>query len=751
VTRSQGQKIGVLILSNMLTPAGGAERLAGQIAMRLDPDRFERTLCVTRWEPGDEIDRPAVAQFKAELEAAGVELILIERQRKTDLAAMRPLWERLRSGKIDVIHAHKHGSNVWATALGRAARVPVVIAHEHTWSFEGQPLRRLIDRELIARGSDAFIAVSRRDRQRMVEVERIAPRDVLFLPNGIPGDELDATHDLREELGIEPGDPVIGTVAVLRPQKALDVLVRAAALLAGEFPRLRVLVAGDGPERDRLEALVDELGVGEVVELLRTRTDIPELLATVDVAVSCSLFEGSPLAVMEYMAAGKPVVASRVGGLPDLIEDGVHGLLVEPGDPEGLAAALGELLRDPERAAEMGRRGRERQRSEFELDVMVRRLEELYETLLESSNGSRRPRRGAPADVLRTEPVETLEQLREEWSELAERAGNPFGTWEWADAWWRAHGAGAELRVSACRRPDGSLAAVLPLCVSRRAGLRMLRFIGHGAGDRLGPVCAPADAPDVAWALRRELAERGGFDLLLAERLPHEERWGELIGGRHLRSESSPYLEFDGDWEEYLASRSRNFRDQARRRERKLRREHDVQFRLADAATLDADLSTLIRLHEARWSSGEEETRAFAGAREGLHRDFAARALERGWLRLWTLEVDGDPAAAWYGFRYGGAEWFYQSGRDPALDELSVGFVLMVHTIREALDDGMPVYHLLRGGEDYKARFAGGDHGVDTFVLAGSGRGRAARAAAARAGSLPPGPARRLLGGMLSS
>ena len=111
---------------------------------------------------------------------------------------------------------------------------------------------------------------------------------------------------------------------------------------------------------------------------LGVRTDIPDVLAALDIAVSSSDFEGSPLSVMEYMEAARPVVATRVGGVPDLIDDGVHGLLVEPQDPAAFAAAVAQLLRDPERAREMGRRGQERRRAEFDIDVMVRRLEELY-------------------------------------------------------------------------------------------------------------------------------------------------------------------------------------------------------------------------------------------------------------------------------------------------------------------------------------------------------------------------------------
>ena len=359
---------------------GGAERLAIQTTTRLDPERFERTLCASR--PFDvAVSQQHVANALSDLEAAGVRVMGLQRTSARQVWAWWPLYRLLRSERIDVLHAHKFGSNVWGTAIGRIARVPVIVAHEHTWSFEGQPLRRFCDRELIARGSSAFIAVSREDRRRMIEIERIDPEDVIFLPNGIPTPPPPTGADVRAELGIPPDAPVIGTVSVLRPQKALDVLVRASRKLADEFPGLNVLIAGAGDRFYELEALTKELGLEDTVMFLGIRTDVPDVLAALDIAVSTSDFEGSPLSVMEFMEAARPIVATRVGGVPDLIDDGVHGLLVEPQDPDGFAAAVAQLLRDPPRAAEMGRRAQERRRAEFDIDVMVKRLEELYTEL----------------------------------------------------------------------------------------------------------------------------------------------------------------------------------------------------------------------------------------------------------------------------------------------------------------------------------------------------------------------------------
>jgi CelD/BcsL family acetyltransferase involved in cellulose biosynthesis len=250
----------------------------------------------------------------------------------------------------------------------------------------------------------------------------------------------------------------------------------------------------------------------------------------------------------------------------------------------------------------------------------------------------------------------------------------------------------------------------------------------------------------VADALGQLLAERrGDWNVALLERLSPSEGWPGMLGGTVVHREESPTLVVGGrSFDEYLASQSKNFREQMRRRARKLAREHEIEFRLADAATLEADLETLFRLHDVRWSEADEDTSAFDSSRRAFHAAFARHALERGWLRLWVLEADGTAVAAWYGFRFAQIDWYYQSGRDPLWERQSVGFVLMARTIQEAFDDGMLEYRLLRGGEGYKDRFASDDPGIETIALTRGVVGRAALAAAKGARSMPA-PGRRAI------
>ena len=377
-------RIKVVVMVDTIRRPGGAETLALEGVIRLDPSRFDRTFCITRWSEELEREEPSRSWLRR-LREADVRVVGLRRSGRLAVWAWVPLLRILRRERIEVIHGHLFGSNVWATILGRLARVPVVIAHEHMWSYTGNRLRPVIDRDLIARFTSAFIAVSAEGRRRMVEIERIPPDDIVYIPNGIPATRAGDGSRIRAELEVTDYTPLIGSVGHLRREKAYQVLIEAAHILRETHPDARVLIAGEGPERVGLEALISELGLEDVVQLLGARDDVPDVLGALDIAVCCSDFEGGPLSVMEYMGASLPVVATRVGGLPELIHDGETGDLVERRDPAALAAALGSLLDDPQRCRRFGEAGRRLRAAEYDVDVWVGRLEALYESCLDAS------------------------------------------------------------------------------------------------------------------------------------------------------------------------------------------------------------------------------------------------------------------------------------------------------------------------------------------------------------------------------
>jgi glycosyltransferase involved in cell wall biosynthesis len=366
---------------------GGAERTLIRLAVELDPQRFRRSVYLTR--PSTQLDplnRYHTREHLAELQDSGVEVRELDRRSPRELEAWRPLLQYLRRERVQVLHAHKFGSNAWGSVLGRLSRVPVVVAHEQTWSFEGQPLRRLVDRHVTGRLVDAFIAVSAADRRRMIELVGIPAEKIVLIHNGVPPLQQGDRAGTRAAAGIPADAPVLVAVAVLRPQKALDVMLRAVALVRQEINDVHLIIAGGGTELVSLEDLTNSLGLRGAVHLLGSRRDVHNVLAAGDLAVLSSDYEGTPLAVMEYLAAGLPVVATAVGGVPELVHHDENGLLVPPQDPQALASSIVGLLRDPSRRERMGAAGRRVQAQDFSMAAVTQKVSGLYEKLLLGKN-----------------------------------------------------------------------------------------------------------------------------------------------------------------------------------------------------------------------------------------------------------------------------------------------------------------------------------------------------------------------------
>ncbi len=289
----------------------------------------------------------------------------------------------LRSQRFDILHTHKFGSNLWGALIGSACGIPAIVAHEHSWSYEGNPPRAWLDGYVIGQLATRFVAVSRADADRMISKERVSAAKVTVIPNGYIPSSTSSHHDVRAELGLDATAPVIGIAAVLRPEKRIDLLLAAHARVLSVLPEARLVIAGDGECRPALERQARDLGLDGTVHFLGARTDVDSVLRAADVGALSSDREGSPLLVFECMANETPLVATAIGGVPDVVEHGRTGLLVPRRDPVALAHGLISLLTDPDRRARMAAAGRDALRR-YTIDVIAARFAALYDTLVPS-------------------------------------------------------------------------------------------------------------------------------------------------------------------------------------------------------------------------------------------------------------------------------------------------------------------------------------------------------------------------------
>jgi glycosyltransferase involved in cell wall biosynthesis len=354
------------------TDQGGAERFALGLVSHLPRDRFEPWVCSTRF---------ASPEASEALADAGVAHLSLRRKGKLDVHRLGGLAMLLKTGRFDVVHAHMFGSNVWGTVLGRLCRVPVVIAHEHNWSYTGELMRRTIDRHVIARYATRFVAVSESNRSRMIELEGIPGDKVVVLPTAYIPHRITAPTDIRAELGLPADARVIGVAATLRVEKALEVMIGALGQVRAQFPDAHLVIAGDGPRREALERQVADMGLTGHVHLLGERRDVTGILKTIDVGALSSDWEGMPLFILECMATGTPVVATNVGGLPEMIEHDRTGLLLPPRDPAALATAISALLADPARGRRLAGAAQERMHG-LTIEAVSERFADLYEELV---------------------------------------------------------------------------------------------------------------------------------------------------------------------------------------------------------------------------------------------------------------------------------------------------------------------------------------------------------------------------------
>jgi sugar transferase (PEP-CTERM/EpsH1 system associated) len=320
----------------------------------------------------------------AQVEALGVRVSCVHKRPGVRLETIGRLVSVLREYRPDVVHTHQIGALFYAGPAARRAGVPVVVHTEHGKHY-GECRRTRWIGWLAGRHAARFLCVSA-DIAAAAEAHRIVPRrKIHVVPNGIDTDRFrDGGNPglLRQSLGIPPGAPLIGTVGRLCEVKRQDLLIRAFHRVRARVADAHLLLVGDGPLMGELSALAAGLGLADQVHFAGYQPRPEPYLHAMDVFALSSRSEGMPLAVLEAWAAGLPVVATRVGGLPDLIDDGGTGLLVSFGDEDALAGSLCDLIADPDFTRRLGEAGRNRVESHFSLRRMADEYQRHYVELL---------------------------------------------------------------------------------------------------------------------------------------------------------------------------------------------------------------------------------------------------------------------------------------------------------------------------------------------------------------------------------
>ena len=488
----------------------------------LDATRFESTLVTGTENPGEG------SMLDLALEQ-GVKPVVIPEivgqatLKPRDLKALIALYRLMRRERPQVVHTHAAKPGVLGRVAARLAGVPVVVHTFHGHILHGYYgpwmswlLRRM--ERMLAHLSDRIIAVSEQVKQDLVRYGVAPPEKICVIPLGL---ELDPFLDgdvhrgaLRRELGVPSDVPLVGIVGRIFPIKNHRLFLGAAALVAAKEPGARFVVVGDGTLRADMEALARELDIGERTIFTGWRRDLPKVYADLDVLVVSSDNEGTPVSAIEAMASGCPVVATRVGGLPDLIEDAEVGHLVAPRDAEAMAGAILGLLGDGDRARRMGQSARRRVQDRYRAERLCGDIEALYTELLVPEEGFTRDRESATGGC---------------GAEAALRRGVRHGG---ARGFGAALGPGRSCHQARGRRTGllsaGALGPARPAHASAQVPhddhQREPRR-GHGAGDEGGPADHARGPGPPGHRLRRDSTApehlEGGDELCRAARPAH--------------------------------------------------------------------------------------------------------------------------------------------------------------------------------------------------------------------------------------
>ncbi len=372
----QKRRIKVLFITVGMD-VGGTEKMLVGILKNIDKNKYEVYLCCLESE----------GQLQKEIEKENIEAIYLNIVKKPLLfsalfhfLAIFRIYAVLKSKGIEIIHSFLPRANIISRIAGYLAGVPIIISSNRTSQIRKRYYLLLdwLTSPLVDKITAVSNAVGRYTKENMK-----TKRDKIeIIENGVDFNNLQIEYYRKEDWGIDSNTGIIGIVGRLVPVKGHQCFLRAAKIIKKESPNVKFFIVGDGPERERLKQMAKDLGLKDSVVFTGIVQNIFKFLKIFDILVSCSFWEGMPNAILEAMAMGKPVVATHVGGTPEIVIDGVNGFLVPPKDARLMASKVLRLLGDRELCNSMGEDGRMIVKERFDIKHTIRRMDDMYSNLL---------------------------------------------------------------------------------------------------------------------------------------------------------------------------------------------------------------------------------------------------------------------------------------------------------------------------------------------------------------------------------
>jgi len=347
---------------------GGLEKLAIDLSENMNQNGFSARICCL--ENTGELENQANSK--------GIEVVLVKKRPGLDMTLLFRLARIMREKRIDLVHTHNMSPLLYGTLAAKIAGIPAVINTRHgREKYQRSPF--------IWNMNNAIVAISEDARHQMLRWNRFDKNKTRVIYNGIDVDKYSFKgrgNEFKKSLNLDSSTRLIASVARLSPEKDQFTLLNAFSRVLMRNCRTKMVIIGDGALRKELELYAEKLGLSKDVFFLGFRQDIPEILSGIDLFAVSSLMEGVSLTILEAMAAGLPIIATKVGGNPEVIVDGVTGILVSSKDPNAMADAIIKVLANAELAKSMGLAARRRVEEKFSLNRMANEYMDLYESCL---------------------------------------------------------------------------------------------------------------------------------------------------------------------------------------------------------------------------------------------------------------------------------------------------------------------------------------------------------------------------------